>query len=88
VNVSYCVHPWARGHGVAVAAVRLICAYVRDNGIGARAAIRGEPANTASVRVARKCGFRPVRRYRAHRPDVPAATPYDLYVLDLDGGPA
>ena len=30
VNLSYAVHPWARGRGVAGAAVRLICAYVRD----------------------------------------------------------
>lgn len=57
VNLSYAVHPWARGRGVAVEAVRLVCEFVRAHHIGARAAIRVEPENKASVRVARKCGF-------------------------------
>lgn len=43
VNVSYALHPWVRGRGVAVEAVRLICAFVRANHIGTRAAIRGRP---------------------------------------------
>ncbi len=57
VNVSYAVHPWARGHGVAVEAVRQICGFVRENRIGTRAAIRVAPENKASVRVAEKCAF-------------------------------
>ncbi|MEV0839526.1 GNAT family N-acetyltransferase [Actinocatenispora sera] len=82
VNLSYCVHPWARGHGVAVAAVGLICSYITDNAIGETAAIRVEPANTASVRVAERCGFRHCRRYPARDP---AGNPisYDLYLHDL-----
>jgi RimJ/RimL family protein N-acetyltransferase len=63
VNLSYAVHHWARGRGVAVEAVRLICEFVRANRIGTRAAIRVEPANIASVRVAQKCGFVYVRDF-------------------------
>lgn len=82
VNLAYCVHPWARGHGVAVAAVGLICAYVRDHGIGEPVAIRVEPANTSSVRVAHKCGFHHDRRYHTAHPDG-ATTTFDLYLRDL-----
>lgn len=57
VNISYSVHPWARGRGVAVEAVTLICAFIRDRDLGQRAAIKVEPENTASVRVARRAGF-------------------------------
>ena len=57
VNLSYAVHPWARGRGVATQAVRAICVFVRDHQIGSRAAIRVEAENVASVRVAEKCGF-------------------------------
>jgi len=57
VNTSYAVHPWARGHGVAGEAVRLILEYVREHHIGNRAVIRVEPDNIASVRVAEKSGF-------------------------------
>ncbi len=84
VNVSYAVHPWARGRGVAVEAVRLICAFIRANEIGMRAAIRVDPANEASARVARKCGFSYVREF------VSATDTHDgvlvtlsLYLLDL-----
>lgn len=57
VNISYAVHPWARGQGVAGEAVRLICEYMREHRIGRRAAIRVYPENRASVRVAEKGGF-------------------------------
>jgi RimJ/RimL family protein N-acetyltransferase len=82
VNLAYCVHPWARGHGIAVAAVGLICAYVTAHAIGDVAAIRVEPANTASVRVARKCGF---RRWRGYPAQDPAGNPttYDIHLRDL-----
>ncbi|MET8149630.1 GNAT family N-acetyltransferase [Actinoplanes sp. NPDC049668] len=43
VNISYAVHPWARGRGVAVEAVGLIRAYLREERIGTRAAIRVQP---------------------------------------------
>jgi RimJ/RimL family protein N-acetyltransferase len=57
VNIGYAVHPWARGRGVAGEAVRLILEYMRANRIGTRAAIRVDPRNIASVRVAEKSGF-------------------------------
>jgi RimJ/RimL family protein N-acetyltransferase len=57
VNISYAIHPWARGRGIAVEAVRLMCEYIRRHEIGMRAAIRVEPENGASVRVAEKSGF-------------------------------
>ena len=65
VNLSYAVHPWARGRGVAVEAVRLICQFIRAEDIGRRAAIRVEPENVASVRVANKSGFVWVRNFRS-----------------------
>ncbi|WP_353649320.1 GNAT family N-acetyltransferase [Nakamurella sp. A5-74] len=57
VNIGYAVHPWARGSGVAVEAVALICGFIRDHALGSRAAIRVEPENEASIRVAEKAGF-------------------------------
>jgi hypothetical protein len=38
VSISYAVHPWARGQGAAVDAVRLICDILRANQIGTRVA--------------------------------------------------
>ncbi len=63
VNLSYAVHPWARGRGLAVEAVRLICEFIQVNDIGVRAALRIEPENEASVRVAEKCAFTHVRDF-------------------------
>jgi RimJ/RimL family protein N-acetyltransferase len=85
VNVSYAVHPWARGRGVAVEAVRLICAFVGANQIGKRAAIRVEPENEASVRVALKCGFSYVRDFVSTTDTHDDGTPVtlSLYLLDL-----
>lgn len=85
VNLSYAVHPWARGRGVAVAAVLAICDFLRRNDIGARAAIRVDPENAASVRVAEKCGFRFVRDFGSatdrHADGAPARL--SLYLIDL-----
>jgi RimJ/RimL family protein N-acetyltransferase len=85
VNVSYAVHPWARGRGVAVESVGLICAFVRANHIGRRAAIRVDPENAASVRVARTCGFTRVRDFASTTDTHDDATPVtlSLYLLDL-----
>lgn len=71
VNISYAVHPWARGRGVAVEAVRLMCAYIGEHRIGTRAVIRVDPANHASVRVAEKSGFLQVGDFAGEerRPD-------------------
>ncbi len=85
VNLSYAVHPWARGRGVAAAAVRLICDFVRTTDIGTRAAIRVAPGNTASVRVAEKCGFTHVRDFVSGTDthDDGSAVTLSLYVLSL-----
>ena len=85
VNLSYAVHPWARGQGVAVEAVRLICEFVRANHIGTRAAIKVEPENQASVRVAEKCAFVYVRDFASTTDTHDDGTPVTLrlYVLDL-----
>jgi RimJ/RimL family protein N-acetyltransferase len=85
VNVSYAVHPWARGRGVAVEAIRLICEFVRANDIGTRAAIRVDPENTASVRVAHKSGFTYVRDFVSSTDTHDDGTPVtlSLYLLGL-----
>jgi RimJ/RimL family protein N-acetyltransferase len=85
VNVSYAVHPWARGRGVAVEAVRLICEFVRANHIGTRAAIRVDPENNASVRVAHKSGFTYVRDFVSSTDTHDDGTPVtlSLYLLGL-----
>lgn len=85
VNVSYAVHPWARRRGVAVEAVRLICAHVRAEQIGTRAAIRVDPENEASVRVARRCGFTYVHDFASTIDSHDDGTPVtlSLYLLDL-----
>jgi RimJ/RimL family protein N-acetyltransferase len=85
VNISYAVHPWARGRGVAVEAVRLMCEHIRDHGMGTRAAIRVEPENYASVRVAQKSGFAYVRDFISQTDKHPDGTPVTmrLYVHAL-----
>lgn len=86
VNISYCVHPWARGRGVAAESVGLVCAVLRSDGIGARAAIRADPENTASHRVAEKAGFSYVRDFVSatdtHADGRPATL--SLFLLDLN----
>lgn len=57
VNVSYSVHPWARGRGVATAAVELICAFIAEESVGLRALPHIADGNRASMRVVEKCGF-------------------------------
>lgn len=85
VNITYAVHPWARGRGVAVEAVHLICDYILDSQIGSRAAIRVEPQNRASVRVAQKCGFTYARDFISTTDTHPDGTPatLSLYLLEL-----
>jgi RimJ/RimL family protein N-acetyltransferase len=85
VKVSYAVHPWARGRGVAVEAVGLVCDVLRRDGIGSRAAILVEPENTRSVRVAQKAGFSYVRDFPSNQNTHPDGSPItlSLYLLDL-----
>lgn len=61
VNIAYGVAPWARGRGVAVHAVELICATIRERAVGTRAVIRTDARNPASSRVAEKAGFTHLR---------------------------
>lgn len=63
VNISYATHPWARGRGVATAAVGLMCEYIRTHSIGGAAVLRVEQENHPSVRVAEKAEFRFVREF-------------------------
>lgn len=85
VNIAYAVHSWARGSGVASEAVLALCEHLRSQGIGRRAAIRVEPENIASVRVAEKCGFRHIRRFPSSTDTHSDGTPVllSLYVLEL-----
>ncbi|MGX6606558.1 GNAT family N-acetyltransferase [Micromonosporaceae bacterium Da 78-11] len=85
VNISYAVHPWARGRGVAGEAVRLILEYLREHRIGTRAAIRVDPDNVASVRVAEKSGFIYVHDFTSGTDRQPDGTPATLrlYVHDV-----
>ncbi|GAA1565862.1 hypothetical protein GCM10009804_23190 [Kribbella hippodromi] len=85
VALAYAVHPWARGQGIAVQAVHLICNTLRTTKTGTRAAIRVEPQNTASVRVAQKSGFTYIRDFPSNRDTHPDGTPttFSLYLLDL-----
>ncbi|MDG4829621.1 GNAT family N-acetyltransferase [Solwaraspora sp. WMMD1047] len=85
VNISYAVHPWARGRGVAGEAVRLICEYLHAHRIGRRAAIRVVADNHASVRVAEKSGFTYVHDVVSGAEDRHGSTPVTmrLYVRDL-----
>ena len=85
VNLSYGVHPWARGRGVAAEAVGLVCDYLRRENIGSRAAIMVEPENVRSVRVAEKAGFAYVHDFKSARNNHPDGSPvtFSLYLLDL-----
>ena len=85
VNISYAVHPWARGRGVAGQAVRLMCEYLRNHRIGTRAAIRVDPDNHASIRVAEKCGFVYVHDFTSSTDQRPDGSPVTmrLYVRNV-----
>lgn len=85
VNITYAVHPWARGQGVARRAVELICAFIRDHHIGTKAAIRVDPANEASIRLAERCGFRLEREFTSATDTHPDGAPavLRLYLRDL-----
>lgn len=65
VNIAYAVHPWARGRGLAARAVDLLCKRLQQERLGTAAALRIEPENTASIRVAEKSGFVFVREFES-----------------------
>jgi len=85
VNMTYAVHPWARGQGIAVQAVHLLCAHLQEHAIGEWAAIRVDPANTTSVNVATKAGFQYIRDFTSstdrHEDGSPATL--SLYLRNL-----
>lgn len=89
VNLTYAVHPWARGRGIAAQAVHLVCQILRNDQVGTRAVIRVEPENLRSVRVAEKAGFVHIRELTSDRDTRPDGTPtrFSLYGLDLYAGP-
>lgn len=64
VNVAYGVAPEARGRGVAMRAVDLVCDQILERGVGRRAVIRADARNHASTRVAEKAGFTYLRDIR------------------------
>jgi len=82
---SVCNLRWRTLRCIAVDAVRLVCAVLRERGIGERAAMRVDPMNLRSVRVAEKAGFTFVRDCVSgtdtHADGSP--TTLSLYVLDL-----
>lgn len=55
-ELGYAVSPWARGRGVASAALDLLTAWAFDDGL-LRAELRIAVSNAASSRVAQKCGY-------------------------------
>lgn len=57
-EIGYWVAPWARGRGVATAAVRLLVDWAFDELGDGRVELMASPANTASCRVAEKAGLR------------------------------
>jgi len=57
VNVSYGIHPWARGRGVAAEAVGAVAAMIVERGWGSALVLRIEPDNHASLGVARRAGI-------------------------------
>lgn len=88
VNLAYSVHPWARGHGVAVVAVGELCRHLATEGIGTYAAIRVEPENTSSVRVAQKAGFRFAGEFVSDTGTHPDGMPATMRLYRLDLGEA
>ncbi|MFI0421537.1 GNAT family N-acetyltransferase [Spongiactinospora sp. 9N601] len=56
VSLAYGLYPAFRGRGIATRSVHLACGYAAARGAGL-AEIKVEPANTASVAVARRSGF-------------------------------
>ncbi len=67
--VAYSVFPAARGRGVAPRAVRLVVGWALGELALARLLLEADVENTASVRVAEKCGFARLADRVEPRPD-------------------
>jgi RimJ/RimL family protein N-acetyltransferase len=59
-----------------------MCRFIQVNELGLRAAIRVEPENAASVRVAEKCGFTYVRDFASGSDGMP--TTMSLYLQSYE----
>jgi RimJ/RimL family protein N-acetyltransferase len=56
-SIGYLVAPWARGRGLAVRSVHLLCRFGFDELGAERIEITAEPENEPSLRVAERAGF-------------------------------
>jgi RimJ/RimL family protein N-acetyltransferase len=56
-EVAYLAGPAGRGRGLMTRAVRLLCGWLFDEGVG-RIEVRTHPDNEPSQRLAERCGFR------------------------------
>lgn len=56
-EIAYLAREAGRGRGLITRAVRLLCKWLLDEGVG-RLELRTHPDNEASQRVAERCGFR------------------------------
>lgn len=90
VNISYAVHPWARGRGVATAAVHELCRWIAEQRIGRRAVLRIDVDNDASLGVARAAGFERTGEFISSSEVTDAGDPavMAVFVHDLEGGSA
>ena len=65
-DLGYWIAPWARRRGVAVRAVRLVCAWALGEGGFARVQILAATGNLPSQRVAERAGFTREALLRSH----------------------
>ncbi|MEV0033499.1 GNAT family N-acetyltransferase [Nocardia sp. NPDC050793] len=77
-DLTYGIHPAWRGRGFATKAVILGCRYLARTGLAEEVVLRIDPANAASVGVARRARFHYMRSS-----DEPGEGPLDWYVQAL-----
>jgi len=63
-ELAYLAGPRGRGSGVMTRAVRLVCDWLFEQGVG-RIEVRAHPDNVASQALAERCGFQREGRERA-----------------------
>ncbi|MFF0742913.1 GNAT family N-acetyltransferase [Streptomyces sp. NPDC004111] len=81
-TVAYSVFPGLRGRGIAPRAVTLLAGWALSDRVGlTRLLLEADAENTASVRVAEKCGFRPA----GSRTEAGAGGPRTLLVFEYTG---
>ncbi|MGV9614011.1 GNAT family N-acetyltransferase [Nocardia xishanensis] len=77
-DLTYGIYPAWRGHGYATKAVILGCRYLARTGLAEEVVLRIDPANAASVGVARRARFHYLRSS-----DEPGEGPLDWYIQAL-----